>query len=130
MSDTPCLRNINLSVPRGSFVALAGPPPSGKSILLKLLPGETFLVSETVSLSSTDIAYADHKPWLANISLKDNMVGWDGRFADEKRCEDAYTSCDLSEDFGNYVHAAGVTVGGRGANLSGGRKQRVVSTDL
>ena len=64
------------------------------------------------------------------LQVKDNVVGWDGRFVDEKRYEEAFRSCNLSEDFGNYVHAAGVAVGSRGANISGGQKQRVVSRDL
>ncbi len=45
------LQDINLSVPKGSFVALIGPSGCGKSTLLKVLAGLVQPVEGTVSVA-------------------------------------------------------------------------------
>jgi ATP-binding cassette, subfamily C (CFTR/MRP), member 1 len=67
------LTNINVNIPQGSLVMVAGPVASGKSNLLKSILGELTLRSGTFAVPATK-AYVPQTPWTALGTVKDNIV--------------------------------------------------------
>jgi len=53
--ESPILKHINLSIPRGQTVAVVGPSGGGKTTLLKLILGYYPLPDETVRLFGADL---------------------------------------------------------------------------
>lgn len=96
------LSNLNITVPKGSFVAFVGRVGCGKSSLMEALAGGTLIsnfslkeqfihgASEMrktrgqVVLGGT-IAYAPATPWMVNATLKDNIVTFGTGDIDEER---------------------------------------------
>lgn len=66
------LENINLSVPRGAFLALVGPNGSGKSTLLKLILGLLRLQQGKISLFGEDIHRFRNWEKIGYVSQKAN----------------------------------------------------------
>jgi ABC-type multidrug transport system fused ATPase/permease subunit len=67
------LSNINLNIPQGSLMMVAGPVASGKSNLLKSLLGELTVRSGTCSVPFHK-AYVPQTPWTALGTVRDNIV--------------------------------------------------------
>lgn len=123
--QTSILKNIDLSVPKGSLTMIAGPVGSGKTVLLKTLLGETVIASGTVSIATDNFAYCDQHPWLPDIPLKDVII--EGAEFDKGRYEAAVKACELLHDISQLSKGDQTRVGLNGSNLSGGQKQRLVS---
>lgn len=66
------LQDINLSVTKGSFVALIGPNGSGKSTLLKLILGLLKLQSGEINLFGEKIIQFKNWEWIGFVSQKAN----------------------------------------------------------
>ncbi|MBM3441306.1 MAG: ABC transporter ATP-binding protein [Bacteroidetes bacterium] len=133
---TPILQDINLSIPKGSTLALVGSSGSGKSSLADLLPRFHDVSEGEILLDGVDIRHYAMKdlrnlmgivtqdPLLfndtiaANIALgKPNASPADIETA--ARVANAHTF--ISRRPGGYLSPTG----DRGAKLSGGEKQRV-----
>src|SRR5690348_3546737 len=54
-NKTTVLRNVNLDIPEGDFVALMGPSGSGKTTLLNLIAGIDRPTSGTIVTAGTDV---------------------------------------------------------------------------
>ncbi|OGC79834.1 MAG: ABC transporter ATP-binding protein [candidate division Zixibacteria bacterium RBG_16_40_9] len=54
--EIPVLRNLNLSLPEGEFVALMGPSGSGKTTLLNLIAGIDHPTAGSVRVAGTDLS--------------------------------------------------------------------------
>lgn len=67
------LANINLTVSKGSLVAVVGPVGSGKSSLLNGLLGELILKEGSVRVHGS-VAYCDQRAWILNATIKDNIL--------------------------------------------------------
>jgi ABC-type multidrug transport system fused ATPase/permease subunit len=67
------LTNINLNIPQGYLMMVAGPVASGKSNLLKSLLGELTVRSGTCSVPFHK-AYVPQTPWTALGTVRDNIV--------------------------------------------------------
>ncbi|KAH7105792.1 ABC protein [Auriculariales sp. MPI-PUGE-AT-0066] len=116
------LRNINMSIPRGSIVAIAGRVGSGKSSLLQGLLGEMKRIKGDVSFGSS-VSYAAQVAWIQNATLRDNIVfGCDW---DEDRYWRAIGNASLLPDLELLPDGDLTEIGEKGINLSGGQKQRV-----
>lgn len=66
------LKDINLSLAKGSFVALIGPNGSGKSTLLKLILGLLKLQSGEIHLFGEKITQFKNWEWIGFVSQKAN----------------------------------------------------------
>ncbi|KAK7018185.1 ABC protein [Favolaschia claudopus] len=112
------LKDISLSVPRGTLAAIVGRVGSGKSSLLQGLIGEMRSTGGKWSFGGS-VAYCPQGAWIQNASLRDNILF--GRPFEEERywrvIEDACLLPDLE------LLADGDLT--EGINLSGGQKQRV-----
>ena len=130
------LKNINLEVPSGTFVGVVGQSGSGKSTLMKLLPrlyspqeGRILIDGydiDKVELYSLrrQIGIVPQEPLLFSGSVSDNIALTDPNASGEDIAEAAKIAC--AHDFIMGLTAGYSTaLGERGANISGGQRQRL-----
>ncbi|ESK94758.1 abc transporter [Moniliophthora roreri MCA 2997] len=115
------LTNINLTIPRGSFVAIVGRVGSGKSSLLQAMLGEIKKIHGRCVFGGT-LAYVPQMSWIRNATMKENIAGED---VNEQRFQDVLRACSLERDVQLLPHGVNTEIGEKGINLSGGQKARV-----
>ncbi|EIN03766.1 ABC protein [Punctularia strigosozonata HHB-11173 SS5] len=116
------MRDVNMSVPRGSLVAIVGPVGSGKSSLLQGLIGEMRKLKGDVKFGGR-VGYCPQTAWIQNATLRDNIVF--GQAWDEDRYWEAIENASLVADLQVLPDGDLTEIGEKGINLSGGQKQRV-----
>ncbi|KAF5370935.1 hypothetical protein D9615_009781 [Tricholomella constricta] len=116
------LRNLKLSVPKGTFVAIVGRVGSGKSSVLQSLIGEMRRTRGEVVFSGS-VAYVPQTPWIRNATLRENVVF--GQKDEEQRFRDVIRACSLERDLEMLPNGELTEIGEKGINLSGGQKARV-----
>jgi len=116
------LIDINLDIPQGSLMMVAGTVASGKSNLLKSILGD-LTVSGGKCTESHSRAYVPQTPWTALGTVRDNIVF--GLPYDEKFYRQVVYACALETDFKLMADSDQTWIGERGGNLSGGQKQRI-----
>ncbi|XP_044158857.1 multidrug resistance-associated protein 1-like [Bufo gargarizans] len=121
-TDEPCLRSINLSIQKGSLVAVVGQVGCGKSSLLSALLGEMEKVEGKVALKGS-IAYVPQQTWTANATFKENVLF--GRTLEKDWYNNVIQACALLPDLKILSGGEDTEIGEKGINLSGGQKQRV-----
>ncbi|KAK6833489.1 hypothetical protein PG987_008183 [Apiospora arundinis] len=133
----PVLPSLNLRVPSRCLTMVIGPIASGKSTLLKGILGETPLRRGVVQLAASNttttsdnptplsrsVAFCDQKPWLANETLRANVIGFS--HFDAAWYATVIRACALEEDFQQFPEGDQIVIGSNGLSLSGGQKQRV-----
>ncbi|KAK3589166.1 hypothetical protein CHS0354_018871 [Potamilus streckersoni] len=118
----PCLRDISLSIPAGSLVAVVGQVGSGKSSLISAILGEMEKLKGQVNVKGS-LAYVPQQAWIQNATIQDNILLGNTMVA--SRYEDVLEACALNPDL-DILQARDMTeIGEKGINLSGGQKQRV-----
>ncbi|XP_076819735.1 multidrug resistance-associated protein 1-like [Clavelina lepadiformis] len=120
--DEPILKDINLSVPKGSLVAVVGQVGSGKSSLVNCLLGDMVKLNGKVSVKGS-IAYVAQQAWIQNLTVRENILF--GKPLDVCNYQDTVEACELKEDFEMLPASDQTEIGERGINLSGGQKQRI-----
>ena len=70
------LQNIDLSVPKGSFVSLIGPSGCGKSTLLKVLAGLVEPTEGSVSIAGLQPVEAARKRMIGLVFQEANLLPW------------------------------------------------------
>ncbi|KAG0380174.1 hypothetical protein BGX24_009789 [Mortierella sp. AD032] len=118
----PYLNSINLTIPRGSLVAVVGPVGSGKSSLLQAITG-TMILSSGRIIRGSAISYASQTPWIQNATIRDNILF--GQPFDEKLYWRVVTACCLVQDLDSFPAGDRTEIGERGVNLPGGQKARL-----
>lgn len=130
------LRNLNLTIPGGSRVALIGGPGGGKSTILKLLlrlydPTEGRVLIGGVDLrhvSTRDIrnamALVEQDIFLFRMSVRDN-IGFGCRGACDKEVIEAAKRAQADEFITAMPNGYDTIIGERGTTLSGGQRQRL-----
>ncbi|XP_075174074.1 LOW QUALITY PROTEIN: multidrug resistance-associated protein 1-like [Anomaloglossus baeobatrachus] len=118
----PCLRSINLSIEKGSLVAVVGQVGCGKSSLLSALLGEMEKVDGKVALKGS-LAYVPQQTWIPNATFKDNVLF--GRTFDKDWYDNVIQACALLPDLKILSGGENTEIGEKGINLSGGQKQRI-----
>ncbi|CAJ0967200.1 unnamed protein product [Ranitomeya imitator] len=121
-NDPPSLKEINITIPDGSLIAVVGQVGCGKSSLLSALLGEMEKKEGFVSVKG-GIAYVPQQAWIQNASLKDNIVF--GRGRSEPLYKRVLEACALLPDLEILPSGDRTEIGEKGVNLSGGQKQRV-----
>ncbi|XP_075686275.1 multidrug resistance-associated protein 1-like isoform X2 [Rhinoderma darwinii] len=121
-NDPPSLKEINLTIPDGSLIAVVGQVGCGKSSLLSALLGEMEKKDGIVAVKG-GIAYVPQQAWIQNASLKDNILF--GRERKEPQYKSVLEACALLPDLEILPSADRTEIGEKGVNLSGGQKQRV-----
>lgn len=130
VADSPILSNININFALSQFTLVLGPVASGKSTLLKALLDEIPYCEGIVRIysDSSKIAFSDQTPWLLNLSVRENIIGFSD--VDLPWYQTVIHACCLDEDIKALPDGDATTVGSNGFSLSGGQKQRVVSRSL
>jgi ABC-type Mn2+/Zn2+ transport system ATPase subunit len=116
------LNEIDLDIPQGALVMVAGPVASGKSNLLKSILGNMTMIRGEC-LTNEAKAYAPQTPWTALGTVRDNIVF--GLPFDEAFYRQVIFACALEPDLQIMTLGDQTWIGERGGNLSGGQKQRI-----
>ncbi|KZT57357.1 hypothetical protein CALCODRAFT_434214 [Calocera cornea HHB12733] len=116
------LTDIDLKVPRGSFIAIVGKVGSGKSSLLQALIGEMRRTRGHVVYGGST-AYVPQAAWIINATLRDNITF--GQADDPDKFEAVCDACALAADLDMLPNGDMTEIGEKGINLSGGQKARV-----
>ncbi|KAG6830985.1 hypothetical protein H0H92_013457 [Tricholoma furcatifolium] len=116
------LKDLKLSVPKGSFVAIVGRVGSGKSSVLQALIGEMRKTRGEVIFGGS-VAYVPQTAWIRNATLRENVLF--GQHDDEQRFRDVIKACNLERDLEVLPNGEHTEIGEKGINLSGGQKARV-----
>ncbi len=136
-AQNPALRNINLSVPGGSTLAIVGHTGSGKSTLVNLFPrlydpppGTVFIDGQDVRLwplseLRKNIGYVPQETFLFSETIRENMAFGIHSEIKDSEIEWAAHVSQIARDIDHFSHKMETYVGERGITLSGGQKQRV-----
>lgn len=130
------LKDINLEITAGSFIALAGRSGAGKSTMVNLLPRLQDVTSGAIyfdSINIKDLRLEDLRPsigflrqtaMLFNESIYDNLVYGLGFIPEDEQIRKA-----LDDAFASFVYdlpdGLDTKLGDSGVRFSGGEKQRI-----
>jgi ATP-binding cassette subfamily C protein len=134
--ETEVLRNVELQVPAGSFVAMEGMSGAGKTTLVDLIIGLYRPTDGKVLVDGVDLQDVDIRAWRSQIGYvpQDLLLFHDSilqnvRLGNESITREAVQAALESAGAWEFVKALpdGMdwTVGERGSMLSGGQRQRI-----
>ena len=133
------LHNVSGHFAFGRFIGIAGPPGSGKSTFLRLLPRIYDPVSGRIEINGMDIrelrleelrrlfAFVPQEPFLFSGTLRENILSAMDPDTGEvsQQLRDAAGKAHLLTTIEGFRLKFETVVGERGVMLSGGQKQRV-----
>jgi subfamily B ATP-binding cassette protein MsbA len=134
--DKVVLKNINLTIKKGTTVALVGSSGAGKSTLADLIPRFHDVSEGRLLIDGVDIRdYSLHsvrqhmgivtqEPILFNATVAEN-IALGGTTADLAAIEAAAGIANAAQFIGQKENGYHTNVGDRGSKLSGGEKQRL-----
>ena len=123
LNEKPVLKNINLTLEKGSLYMVIGRTGSGKSSLLSALLGDMYRTDGSHSELNGSVAYVPQTAWIQNTSLRQNIV-FLSKY-NKSRFRKIIRVCALEPDL-NTLPARDLTpIGRRGVSLSGGQNHRV-----
>ena len=130
------LRDISLTVPAGTTLAIVGPTGSGKSTLVSLLPRLFDPPPGTVFIDGIDvrdlplgvlrgsIGMVPQEPFLFSDTIAGNVAFGTPERDEVEDLKHAVAVARLDVDVDTFPNRWTTTVGERGLTLSGGQKQR------
>jgi ATP-binding cassette subfamily B protein len=134
--QTPVLEGISFSLKPGETLGIAGPPGSGKTTLVSLLPRIFDAVTGGITIDGMGIKRIDlellrraisfmpQEPFLFSGTIRDNLIYGDPG-AGEKRLMKAIEMARLTDTIASFPDGLGTVIGEKGVRLSGGQKQRL-----
>jgi ATP-binding cassette subfamily B protein len=132
--DKPILKNINLSIQKGSSIAFVGESGSGKSTLVDIIiglykPNKGIIISDDTLIDNSNIknwrlkvGYIPQSVYLFDGSVGNNIAF--GLHYDRDKVDDVLKKAKMY-DFLNTKNGQDTKVGENGIMLSGGQKQRI-----
>jgi ATP-binding cassette, subfamily B (MDR/TAP), member 1 len=131
------LRNLNLDIPSGAYVAFVGPSGCGKSTIISLLErfydptsGAIFLDAHDIRdfsprLYRQNVALVQQEPTLYQGSVRANIaIGLEGEPTDSQ-VEEACKQANAWDFVSSLPEGLGTQCGMRGLQFSGGQRQRI-----
>jgi ATP-binding cassette subfamily B protein RaxB len=131
------LRNVNLNVRAGDYVAITGPSGCGKTTLLKVILGLLEPSSGEILIDGVPLRILGHQAFRKSIgvvmqddqllsgSIADNICFFDESFELEHMMHCAELA-GIHEEICRMPMAYNSLIGDMGTSLSGGQKQRVL----
>jgi ATP-binding cassette, subfamily B, multidrug efflux pump len=135
-SKEPALRNISLSIPKGTSLAIVGRVGSGKSTLVHLLVRMYNPPKGTVFIDGHDIheiplktlrgqvGIVPQDPFLFSSTIREN-IGFDPFPHSDDEIVEAAKLAQVYDNIVEFPEQFDTTLGERGVSLSGGQRQRV-----
>lgn len=132
----PVLNGITLRVSPGESIGIVGPPGTGKTTILNLIPRLYDVTSGVIRVDGEDIRHMDparlrshiavvpQEPFLFSGTLNENIV-FGTEAADEDKLTAALKAAALDRTIEGFDDGLDTLVGEKGVILSGGQKQRV-----
>jgi ATP-binding cassette, subfamily B, multidrug efflux pump len=129
------LSNINFKINPGSSIGISGPPGSGKSSLIQLIPRLYNTTAGKITIDGFDlntldldflrgnIAFMPQESFLFSGTIKENILM--GKNVDKERLDQIIQVCCLKDTLEKMPDGLDTLVGERGITLSGGQKQRI-----
>jgi len=133
--ETPVLRDISLSIPAGSSLAIVGPTGSGKTTLVSLLsrlyeaPIGSLLIDGRpirefpLATLRHNIGMVPQETFLFSDNIRENLK-FGAPNATEQDMLEAAEAAHIRQEFEEFPQSFETMVGERGLTLSGGQKQR------
>ncbi|HSL74805.1 MAG TPA: ABC transporter ATP-binding protein [Ilumatobacteraceae bacterium] len=119
----PTLRDVDLTLPRGTITALVGPTGAGKSTIAQLAVGLYGPTSGEISLAEGNRCIVFQEAFLLAGSVRENIeIG--ASFSDDQLW-DALHLAGAEEFVERLPQRLDTIVGERGVSLSGGQRQRL-----
>ncbi len=134
-NGAPVLRDISLSIPAGSKMAIVGPTGSGKSTLVSLIPrlfeapeGSLLIDGRPIrayplSALRSNIGMVPQETFLFSETIREN-VAFGAPGAEAGQILEATGAAHIRSEFEEFPNGFETMVGERGMTLSGGQKQR------
>jgi len=135
--NTFALSNVSLEIESGSLVALVGPSGAGKTSLVDVLLGAIRPTSGSISISGLSpsecivkwpgaLAYVPQDVVISNTTIRENVsMGFPNEIVDEALILEALEVAQLKEFYQSLEGGIETQVGERGAQISGGQRQRL-----
>ena len=136
-AETPALRDVRLTIPRGMTVGLIGSTGAGKSTLVDIMLGLLTPDAGAVQVDGVDIqtnlrgwqdqiGYVPQSIYLTDDTLRRNIAfGLPKEEIDEAAVWRALDDAQMSEWVRDLALGLDTVVGERGVRLSGGQRQRI-----
>ena len=134
-TDAAILSDINLEIQPGTSIGISGPPGSGKTSLVQLIPrlynasfGKVFIDGCDVNTMDLDflrqnIALMPQESFLFSDTIRENILL--GQTMEDEKLDRIIYACCLKETLEDMPDGLETRVGERGITLSGGQKQRI-----
>lgn len=122
-SDTAVLKDISLSIARGSISSLFGGTGSGKTTLIHGVLGEAERLEGSIKVDTDEIALCGQSVWLTDATLEEAIIGHADY--DEMWLRIVLHRCKLWQDIARLPGGLKYRIGAGGSALSGGQRQRV-----
>jgi ATP-binding cassette subfamily B protein len=135
--NTPVLKNIHLTIPRGKTTAIVGMSGSGKTTLLKLLLKFYEPHSGTIKINSIPFSEISHQAWRSHcgVVMQESYIFSDtiarniavgAEKIDVSRLNFAMEAANVSEFVQSLPLGFNTRIGAEGTGLSVGQKQRLL----
>ncbi len=135
-SDRQAVSNIGFEARKGETIGIVGPPGSGKTTLMHLIPRFYDPSKGTISIDGQDIkdatlssvrqavAVVQQDSFLFTTSIENNIAYADP-FTEDRQIRSVAESAQLHDYVLGLPGKYGTIVGERGVSLSGGQRQRL-----
>lgn len=136
-AERPALRDVCMTISKGSSVAFVGSTGSGKTTLVNVLLGLLPLKSGSIKVDGTEIAdaadrwhaligYIPQTIYLLDDTIRRNIaLGIPDDEIDDEKVLTAIQAAQLEEFIATLDSGLDTMVGERGVRISGGQRQRV-----
>lgn len=132
----PVLKDINLDIKPGEFVAILGATGSGKTSLVNMIPRFYDATEGTVTVDGVDVKdydLVDLREKMSFVLQKSELYGgtvnenirWGKPEATDEEIREAAKIAQADEFITGFTDGYDTHIGEQGASLSGGQKQRV-----